>query len=68
MRLQIDQDRSSRRMMNRDYEMTLDEVAAELGVTREYVGQVERKALSKIEQILDRSGRSHAFRALLREL
>ena len=55
-------------MMNRDYEMTLDEVAAELGVTREYVGQVERKALSKIEQILDRSGRSHAFRALLREL
>lgn len=39
-----------------DYYLTLEEVAQELGVSRERVRQIENRALWKARQILERHG------------
>lgn len=41
---------------NLQAEMTLEEVAAELGVTRERVRQIENKALEKLEKLIEQAG------------
>lgn len=48
--------RGARSAAAEDVVMTLQEVAAELGVTREYVGQIERAALKKVRAYLEASG------------
>lgn len=57
--------RRKKNAANIDYEMSLEEVAAELGVSRERVFKIERSGLRKIRAILDAADKSTSWRDML---
>jgi hypothetical protein len=57
--------RRKKNAANIDYEMSLEDVAAELGVSRERVFKIERSGLRKIRAILDAAERSAAWRDMI---
>jgi len=57
--------RRKKNAANIDYEMSLEDVAAELGVSRERVFKIERSGLKKIRAVLDAAERSAAWRDMI---
>lgn len=45
-----------RRQFNTDYQMSQDAVAAEIGVSRKVVDQIERSALRKLRLLFEQRG------------
>jgi len=57
--------RRKKNAANIDYEMSLEDVAAELGVSRERVFKIERSGLKKIRAALDAAERSASWRDMI---
>lgn len=57
--------RRKKNAANIDYEMSLEDVAAELGVSRERVFKIERSGLKKIRAALDAAELSAAWRDMI---